>query len=201
MARPLEAEREPRSRSVIAMNKIVVMANPQTLRQLSSLANGINTAVQAAEASARSAIDNAMEAGRLLNEAKALMQHGMWESWLRDHCTVAPRTARAYMRLASQVPLLPNAERRRVADLPLRDAIKAISTAPTAPPRARDTDHRVASNDEAERTASDLSKCATKLREAARHIKLIHTLKGKEIARLRERLTQTLQLLDSLEAA
>jgi hypothetical protein len=40
-------------------------------------------------------------AGRLLNEAKDLLKHGEWNSWLRRHTALSTRTAQRYMRAAT----------------------------------------------------------------------------------------------------
>ena len=45
-------------------------------------------------------IRRAMAAGDLLIEAKAMVQHGQWLPWLRDHCKISERTAQLYMRCA-----------------------------------------------------------------------------------------------------
>jgi hypothetical protein len=41
-----------------------------------------------------------IEAGRQLIEAKALLPHGEWLAWLRDHVGLSPRTASRYMHIA-----------------------------------------------------------------------------------------------------
>jgi len=38
---------------------------------------------------------------RLLNEAKALVDHGAWLPWLRRHTALPPRTAQQYMAAAA----------------------------------------------------------------------------------------------------
>jgi protein gp37 len=62
----------------------------------------------------------AIMAGTKLIEAKALLRHGEWLPWLRDHVEMSERVAQYYMQLA----LTPNP--RRVSDLPLRGALKAV---------------------------------------------------------------------------
>ena len=104
------------------------------LPTLPDLAARIDAAVVEAEEHARSAVDAAVRAGRLLSEAKEQLPHGQWEQWIISNCAVAPRTAQAYMRLAARLAELPKEEAQRVADLPLRAAITAIATAPVAPP-------------------------------------------------------------------
>ena len=91
--------------------------------QRQGLAQRIREEIAAARKAARSSIDHALRAGELLTEAKAGMAHGEWRPWLDENVQIADRTARAYMRLARRWPALPESERQRVADLPLRRAI------------------------------------------------------------------------------
>ena len=65
---------------------------------------------------------DALEAGRQLIEAKALLPHGQWEPWLRDHVAISPRSARLYMQLARS-----GAEIGTVADLGLKAAARMIA--------------------------------------------------------------------------
>lgn len=80
---------------------------------LTEKAKKINAAVLAAEASAKSAVQHALAAGNLLIEAKKAIGHGGWQKWVVSNCDLAPRTARAYMRLAETLPKLPELERQR----------------------------------------------------------------------------------------
>ena len=69
---------------------------------LATLAAEINAEHDAAERTARTAIDHARAAGERLLLAKAQVAHGQWLPWLSANCpAVAVRTAQAYMRLAS----------------------------------------------------------------------------------------------------
>jgi len=61
--------------------------------------------------------EHAIAAGKLLLEAKAVIGHGRWLPWLREHCRMSARTAQVYMQLARLAP-----DAQRVADLPLRRA-------------------------------------------------------------------------------
>ena len=67
---------------------------------LTDLAQRINDHHHAAEAEARSALQHALEAGRLLVEAKSQCQHGTWLPWLKEHFKGSVRNAQGYMRLA-----------------------------------------------------------------------------------------------------
>lgn len=68
--------------------------------RLPTLAAGIRTAHGAVERSAIAAAEHALAAGRMLAEAKALVAHGHWATWLAEHTGISARTASRYMRLA-----------------------------------------------------------------------------------------------------
>ena len=91
---------------------------------LRDLADKINDAHSCCESAARSALGCAMEAGRLLCEAKAIVPHGQWATWLASHCKVSDRTARMYMQLYRRRAEL---KRQRAADLPVRQAAKLLT--------------------------------------------------------------------------
>lgn len=87
-----------------------------------ALVVGITQAHEAAQASARAAVAHAVRAGELLIEAKAALPHGEFTAFCKS-LPFSDRTARAYMRLGR----LSEADRQRVASLPLRDALVAIA--------------------------------------------------------------------------
>lgn len=66
----------------------------------------------------RNVTEHALEAGRLLLEAKKQVAHGQWRSWLQQNFQLSERTAQQYMRLSRSNP-------QRVADFSIRAAIKA----------------------------------------------------------------------------
>jgi hypothetical protein len=65
---------------------------------LALLASRINAEHTAVASSLRQGLRHAMAAGELLIEAKALVKHGRWLPWLREHCEISDRTAQLYMR-------------------------------------------------------------------------------------------------------
>jgi len=73
------------------------------------------------------AITHAIEAGDLLNEAKSRVKHGEWARWVERKFSGSLRTAEAYMRLARKVRQLPPEKAQRVAVLPVRKALAAVS--------------------------------------------------------------------------
>ena len=168
--------------------------------ELTRLTEQIKAVTKSAEASARTAMDYALEAGALLIEAKKLVQHGEWESWLTNNCGVAPRTAQAYMRLAKSFPLLEESNPQRIADLPVREAIRAITTDPAKPSQPRCSDIRLAKRDDAERAATALNKAAAALKATAKNVNYMQKLKGAQIVSLRKKLTDALNAIDRMEA-
>lgn len=163
---------------------------------LADLAEKINAETSAAETHARSAMQHALTAGRLLVQAKRLIPHGEWQQWVEAHCTIAIRTASAYMRLVTKIETLPEPERQRVADLPVRDAIRAISTRPETPPhpklyRPRNVGH-------ADRVAREIQGLARTAKRAGLDLERGRGLKVDRVARLRARLRDAIELLDAL---
>jgi hypothetical protein len=92
------------------------------------LAARIQAAHEAAQSAMRSAVIHAVEAGRLLMEAKKLVRHGNWTGWLKQNCEFSERTAQGYIRLARELSKLAEPKAQRVADLSLREALKAVSS-------------------------------------------------------------------------
>lgn len=98
------------------------------LPALDALADKINTEHEACRASMQKGLEHALEAGRLLLEAKKGLPHGEWLPWLKESCPdISERTAQNYMRLAREVPKLEPGKAQRVADLSYRDAIRVVS--------------------------------------------------------------------------
>ena len=98
------------------------------LPALDALADKINTEHQACHSAMQKGLEHALEAGRLLLEAKAGLAHGEWLPWLEGNCPeIGQRTSQNYMRLASEMPKLESAKAQRVADLSYRDAIRVVS--------------------------------------------------------------------------
>lgn len=100
--------------------------------ELAELASRIRTEHQLCQSAFRGGLAHALEAGKLLLEAKGQCPHGEWGRWLREHCRIPERTAQAYMRVARG---LAAGDPQRVADLSLRGALKQL-----AAPRPEDSD-------------------------------------------------------------
>ncbi len=105
---------------------------------LATLAVEINSAHNAAETAARSAIEHALKAGRLLAQAKAKCSHGNWLDWLAGNFSGSARTARNYMSLASRFDALDEPKRQRVANLPMRQALQLLAESRDDEERATD---------------------------------------------------------------
>jgi hypothetical protein len=157
----------------------------------------INSALLEAERHARQVVAMAIRAGTMLVEAKGRVGHGNWEAWLSDNITaVKPRTAQAYMRLATKFRQLPDPEAQRVADLPLRDAIKAIATPAVTPPRAsRDLPGRPRADVDGDAAALDA--CRAALNVATRGISG-SPVKREDVQRARDQLGVAIEVLDKL---
>ena len=111
------------------MNDLAVdlFGEPIPVASLGELANAINAEHQAAERTARTALDHARAAGDKLLQAKAQVDHGQWLPWLSANCPdVAVRTAQAYMQLSRNWGTL-QAKYATVAYLPINDALKLLN--------------------------------------------------------------------------
>jgi len=102
------------------MNAVIVAAD-----EADGIAAAIRREQEAASAAAQSAVDHALEAGRLLAEARQGIPHGGWESFVRDRCGIAPRTARLYLQLDANRERLAN--RQRDAGLTVREAARLVA--------------------------------------------------------------------------
>jgi len=101
------------------MNALTVTATSA----LTVTATNIRVEHEAAQHCASEAVAHAIRCGELLIEAKAALPHGAFGAWLAANVDFSDRTARGYMQLAG----LDAANRQRVADMSLRDAMIAIA--------------------------------------------------------------------------
>lgn len=189
-----QIEQHPDSIAAPAHGQEVLDAGVLTVGEL---ANKINEATRAAEGHARGAVHHALEAGRLLIEAKKQVQHGEWEKWLTENCDVAPRTAQAYARLAKKVSELPEAKAQRVADLPLREAIRAIATDPTPPKKLPPIPYNP-NAEQRNQSAVKLQAGARALRDASKFVAAGCTVKGQKVASVRKALQDAIDEIDRL---
>ena len=96
------------------------------LPALDALADRINAEHQAFHSAMQKGLEHALEAGRLLLEAKAGLAHGEWLPWLKKNCPgISERSTQRYMRLADNRGALESAT---VADLTMRAAEEALTT-------------------------------------------------------------------------
>jgi Protein of unknown function (DUF3102) len=98
------------------------------LARLPDLARKINAEHAACVALACDAILKAIEVGRLLSEAKALVKHGEWEPWIETNCRFGVRQAQKYMRAFENREALETQMRTRSAHLTsLNGAIECLA--------------------------------------------------------------------------
>jgi hypothetical protein len=101
------------------------VADPDAL--LRSLAVEANAEARAADAKFRDATVHARRSGHALIRAQtallAIEGHEHWRTWVKKNFKKSYRTARYYMQLAR----MPAKQWQRVATLPLRDALQAIT--------------------------------------------------------------------------
>jgi hypothetical protein len=105
---------------------IVSQADNALTPSLADLASRIRAEHESTAASLKRGAKHAMAAGQLLIAAKKQLKHGEWLPWLRDHCAMPERTARLYMRLASNRQVI-ESQIGSVADFSIRGAVALIS--------------------------------------------------------------------------
>ena len=127
---------------------------------------------EAASAAAGAALSHALEAGRLLAEARATVPNGGWEAYVRDACGIAPRTASLYQRLHRHRDRLPN--RQHVADLSVRQAARLLEQ-----PRTKAEPVAAVAELVAERTGDELRPAAAADADLDRHPQLMQFLAAK----------------------
>src|SRR4051794_24498843 len=90
--------------------------------RLPILAAEIKIAHAGVKDAATLAAEHAINAGRALIEAKALLRHGEWLPWLKEHVGFSERTAQLYMKIVQL-----GFKSEMVADLGLKAAASAIA--------------------------------------------------------------------------
>jgi Protein of unknown function (DUF3102) len=68
---------------------------------LTDLAARIRTEHAACQSAVQRGLEHAVQAGKLLIEAKEQLPHGQWLPWLREHCGIPERSAQRYIGIAS----------------------------------------------------------------------------------------------------
>ena len=107
----------------------ITNSNLAPVPTLDDLAQKINEHHDEAKNAMKKGLEHAIAAGRLLLEAKEMVPHGKWLPWLEANCTVADRTAQLYMRVSRESKTI-EAKYATVADLTLRDGLKALTVLP-----------------------------------------------------------------------
>jgi Protein of unknown function (DUF3102) len=115
---------------------------------LAGLAERIDTLHSASLSSHRKSIEQAIECGRVLAEAKALVVHGQWLPWLEANTKVDSRTAQRWMRFAKNADAV-LAKCATSADLTFaeidRDLSAAVATGEDVPAELREVAEKVIS--------------------------------------------------------
>ena len=103
-------------------------ADPVRSNSLADLAARIRAEHEASAGALQRGFEHAVNAGRLLIEAKAKVGHGQWLPWLAEHCQMRERTCQAYMKVARAFDALgDDSKAQRVADLSFRDALNSLA--------------------------------------------------------------------------
>jgi Protein of unknown function (DUF3102) len=89
--------------------------------RLQQLAADINAGHRKILASIRQSVEQAIETGALLIEAKKLMRRGDWWTWVGDNCEFSYRMSQVYSRLAKHQELV-----RKTPDHTITTALRAI---------------------------------------------------------------------------
>jgi Protein of unknown function (DUF3102) len=101
----------------------VALANPTSApRPLDELAAELRHQHEAAVAAFGVAVEHALNAGRLLLEAKAQVPHGEWLAWLERNLPASARTAQQYMQLARRPE-----DARALAHLGIQGALRELA--------------------------------------------------------------------------
>jgi len=106
------------------------MTIEKRITDLTTLADKVNAEHRACEKAVGAALGHAINAGELLTEAKAGVQHGSWGTWLAEKFEGSERTAQAYMKVYRRRDEIRNG----AADLSLRGALKELEAKPTDEP-------------------------------------------------------------------
>jgi hypothetical protein len=182
--------------TLIDINTTTLTASAQP--SLPELSGQIDKAVCDANGHAGAAVAAARRAGALLCQAKELVPHGEWADWITSNTKLSMRSAQAYMRLAGKLDMLPPEHATAVAHLPLREAMKAITTPAEAPWRAKTS--KVINRFPPE-VLQARSVCAAAHRTLGSFTKNVGLGKAPpdQIKALRERLRKLLDALDTLD--
>jgi hypothetical protein len=116
---------------------------------LDKLASEINKEAKLAEQHAMQAVNHALNAGRLLTEAKEQCPHGQWLPWMAENFEGSARTAQGYMRLFEHRDVLANTQ--RAAHLSVREALKMLAEPQAVAPEEKPEPYKPPSRDAIER--------------------------------------------------
>ena len=69
---------------------------------------------------------NAYDAGRILNEIKQIIPHGLWRGWVDQHCDFSLRICQCYIKLSKDLQKLPKSARAALLE---SNSIRAVAAA------------------------------------------------------------------------
>ena len=128
------------------------MSTPPTVPEVAALAipaiARIRTLAAELDRLGKTALEKAVECGRLLSEAKEQLGHGAWLPWLESNFTFTPRTATNWMKVA-EMHAAGKLKSETVSDLNLSEVYQ-LATTPRPDPVITPPDEAEVDRDEAE---------------------------------------------------
>lgn len=103
-------------------------AKGKHLVRLDELAAKINEKHAACTKAMQDGLCYAVEAGKLLIEAKARHEHGGWLRWVGKNCQFKTRLAQKYMQVAREYPKLTGTNTPRMAHLGFGETLRLLAT-------------------------------------------------------------------------
>jgi hypothetical protein len=95
--------------------------------ELREIADALDMEAQGASRGLDVATRRAIAIGRLLAEARPMMERGQWCRWVANRHGLGLRTAQGYRRLFERLRTMPADEAHHVARMPLRQALRAVA--------------------------------------------------------------------------
>lgn len=91
------------------------------------LATRIQKEIRLSQKAFAKSIEHAVEAGKLLLQAKRGLNHGQWGEWLEENVSVTERQAQKYMRLAKNKPKLDKSNPNWSSEMTIAEALQSLS--------------------------------------------------------------------------
>lgn len=165
-----------------------------SLVPLADLAGRINAEHEAAHVAARSAIEHAIECGRLLSEAKGQLGHGRWLPWVDGNLAFGARQAQKYMRVAEHADAVLAANANSGSRLSINDALKLLAAPEGEAPEPETGEEFLAEARAFEAEASRLRAQAAKLSK-----RLDRAETAEEALEIRDRAAEIIKRADEIQ--